>query len=120
MSRLLQNLTVLFCAFQLGCGYILYPERRGQRGGQLDAAIVVLDAVGLLLFIVPGVVAFAVDFSSGTIYLPGGGRRYGAFDPAHPDPRTIEAVVEQETGTRIALRDAEVIPLRSLDGAANP
>ena len=31
-----------------------------------------LDAVGLLFFFVPGVIAFAVDFSNGTIYLPDG------------------------------------------------
>lgn len=56
------------------CGVILHPERKGQRAGRLDPAIVVLDAVGLLLFFVPGVVAFAVDFATGTIYLPGGRR----------------------------------------------
>jgi hypothetical protein len=56
----------------LGCGTILYPERRGQRAGQLDAGIVVLDALGLLVFFVPGVVAFAVDFATGAIYLPRG------------------------------------------------
>nr|WP_269783542.1 hypothetical protein [Marinibactrum halimedae] len=54
------------------CGTILHPERRGQSGGQLDPAIVVLDAVGLLMFFVPGVVAFAVDFTTGAIYLPRG------------------------------------------------
>ena len=31
----------------------------------------VLDGIGLLFFIIPGVIAFAVDFSNGTIYLPG-------------------------------------------------
>lgn len=56
------------------CGVILHPERKGQRAGRLDPAIVVLDAVGLLLFFVPGVVAFAVDFATGTIYLSGGRR----------------------------------------------
>lgn len=53
-----------------GCGTILYPERRGQPAGPLDWKIVALDAVGLLLFFVPGVIAFAVDFTTGTIYLP--------------------------------------------------
>lgn len=62
-----------------GCGTILYPERRGQTGGKLDTAVVILDGLGLLLFLIPGIVAFAVDFGSGAIYLPGG-RRADAAD----------------------------------------
>lgn len=54
------------------CGTIIHPERKGQTSGRLDTSIVLLDALGLLFFFVPGVIAFAVDFSNGTIYLPGG------------------------------------------------
>lgn len=61
----------------LGCGYLLHPERRGQRGGNIDPGIAILDGVGLLLFIIPGVIAFAVDFTTGTIYYPAG-RRTGS------------------------------------------
>ena len=32
---------------------------------------VALNGIGLLLFLLPGVIAFAVDFSTGAIYLPG-------------------------------------------------
>jgi hypothetical protein len=69
-----------------GCGMILHPERRGQpTGGGLDWSIVALDAVGLLLFFIPGVIAFAVDFSTGAIYLPPPG--YGdAGTPANDKP----------------------------------
>lgn len=35
--------------------------------------VAALNAVGLLFFFVPGVVAFGVDFMTGAIYLPGGG-----------------------------------------------
>ena len=31
-----------------------------------------LDALGLFVWFIPGVIAFAVDFSNGTIYLPSG------------------------------------------------
>ena len=55
------------------CGTLLYPERRGQTNGQIDVGVAALDAIGLLFFFVPGVVAFGVDFITGTIYLPGGG-----------------------------------------------
>jgi hypothetical protein len=58
----------------VGCGTILYPERKGQIDGRIDPGVAVLDATGLLFFFVPGVIAFAVDFSNGTIYLPGGKR----------------------------------------------
>jgi hypothetical protein len=55
-----------------GCGTILYPERRGQPAGTLDCGVILLDGLGLLLFFLPGVIAFAVDFSTGAIYLPEG------------------------------------------------
>lgn len=57
----------------VGCGYILYPERRNQQvhNGRLDVGVVLLDAIGLCFFIIPGIIAFAVDISSQTIYLPG-------------------------------------------------
>ncbi|MBD3674257.1 MAG: hypothetical protein HUJ26_12100 [Planctomycetaceae bacterium] len=54
----------------VSCGTLLYPERIGQTRGPLDPAVVALDTVGLLLFVVPGAIAFAVDFYNGTIYLP--------------------------------------------------
>ncbi len=53
-----------------GCGTIFYPERRGQPAGLLDWKVVALDTLGLLFFFIPGVIAFAVDFNNGTIYLP--------------------------------------------------
>ena len=60
-----------------GCGTLLHGERRGQlHSNQLDWGIVALDGLGLLLFFVPGVVAFAVDFATGAIYLP--------LEPASP------------------------------------
>jgi hypothetical protein len=53
-----------------GCGTILYPERRYQPHGDVDLKVVALDTLGLLLFFIPGVIAFAVDFTTGAIYLP--------------------------------------------------
>lgn len=63
-----------------GCGTLLYPERKGQSGGRIDPAVAILDGIGLLLFLIPGLIAFAVDFSNGTIYLPGGRRAEKADD----------------------------------------
>lgn len=61
----------LLAASLTGCGTLLYPERKGQGSGRLDPSIVMLDGIGLLLFLVPGIIAFAVDFGNDTIYLPG-------------------------------------------------
>ncbi len=78
-----------------GCGVLLYPERQGQTGGNLDVAIVLLDGIGLLFFVVPGLVAFGVDFYQGTIYLPGG--RAGAFTDNDLRTVKIEGKVSEES-----------------------
>lgn len=73
MNYLTRFLLIFVIIFNLSaCGTILYPERKGQVGGRLDVGVVLLNAVGLLVYFIPGVIAFAVDFSNGTIYLPGG------------------------------------------------
>ncbi|WP_105103858.1 hypothetical protein [Microbulbifer pacificus] len=71
------------------CGYFLYPERKGQSGGRVDPVVVILDGAGLLFGILPGIVAFAVDITNGTIYLPAGGssaidRHLTASEPDAP------------------------------------
>ncbi|MDZ7830119.1 MAG: hypothetical protein U5L07_00040 [Desulfobacterales bacterium] len=89
------------------CGYLLHPDRRGQTGGRIDVGIVALDGIGLLFFLVPGIIAFAVDFSTGCIYLPGG--RFSAIpdndeirviqvDPAELNEAAIKKIIIRETG----------------------
>ncbi len=74
--KILSTVIIVFFLFQIvSCGTILYPERRGQAHGQIDPAVAILDAAGLLLFIIPGVIAFAVDFATGAIYLPSGKKK---------------------------------------------
>jgi hypothetical protein len=97
------------------CGTIIHPERRGQPAGTLDPAIVVLDAVGLLLFFIPGIIAFAVDFSNGTIYLPSesavlvpvpaGSQSFKTIhvEPAQLTPQKLEEVVGEQTGQPVRL-----------------
>lgn len=77
----------------LGCATIFFPERQGQRSGKVDPNILILDGVGLLFFLIPGLIAFGVDFATGAIYLPPGVERgQGPFirdDPAQsgkPEP----------------------------------
>ena len=103
--------SVLLCS---SCGTILHPERRGQPAGRLDPKIVALDAVGMLFFFVPGVIAFAVDFSNGTIYLPpdhygqdqsspGNDAIQVKVDPSELNAEQIERIVETHTNKDISL-----------------
>ena len=54
-----------------GCGYILHPERVGSPpSAQIDLGVVILDSLLVIFFVIPGVVAFAIDISTGCIYIP--------------------------------------------------
>ena len=126
---LVSGLCSAFSASTFGCGTVLHPERRGQAAGPLDWKIVALDAVGLLFFFVPGVVAFAVDFSNGTIYLPT--EEYGSADRSTSSPELrqfkmsaagisysqIEDVVSKHVGREVRLLPGkyETRELRSID-----
>lgn len=50
----------------------MFPERRGHSEGKIDPNVVVMDGIGLLFFVIPGLVGFIVDFTTGAIYLPVG------------------------------------------------
>ena len=63
-----------------GCGYFLYPERRGN-SGNVDGGVLVMDLLWLLPGIVPGVIALIVDFSSGAIYTGRGGGHAVVMSP---------------------------------------
>ena len=80
------------------CGTVFYPERKGQISGRIDPVVAIANGVGLLFFIVPGVVAFAVDFATGAIYLPGG-RRAELAPNATPD--SLSEQLYASTGQRI-------------------
>ena len=94
-----------------GCGTLLYPERRGQKAGHLDVGVVILDTIGLLFFIIPGVIAFCVDFSNGTIYLPATSKvqlKQIKFDPKRTTLVQIEKIIKDETGQSVKLDGSNV------------
>lgn len=122
-------LVVLFFACTVvSCGTILYPERRGQPAGRIDVGVAVLDGLGLLIFFIPGIIAFAVDFATGAIYLPPGSSRVVLHPPDFRDAKVvraqaealtrhgIEAVVEKEIGQKIDLLSPETRVARVLPG----
>lgn len=103
------------------CGTILYPQRSGQKAGQIDPAVAILDGVGLLFFIIPGVIAFAVDFSNHSIYLPQGhsSNKFSQIKiDSKMDMATIENFIRAETGRTIDLQQSNVAVTR-LDSVAD-
>lgn len=57
------------------CGTLLFDERTDDHSGRVDPNVVVLDGLGLLFFLLPGVIAFVVDHHTGALYLPNGVER---------------------------------------------
>jgi len=129
----MKKLISLFCAAAVlnltACGTILYPERVGQqKTGRIDPAVAILDGVGLLVFIIPGLIAYAVDFSNGTIYLP----RETSFEFSsdddliainvgkdHLSQSEIDDVVSKKIGKHINSGQAEIYKLKD-DGTKIP
>jgi hypothetical protein len=115
---------------QVSCGTILYPERRGQKSGRLDVAVILLDGACLLLFVIPGIVAFAVDFGTGAIYLPAedsprkspetpstGPMQQVRVAPAELTAQRLEAIVREQTGKTVHLSPGRyrAMRLQSID-----
>lgn len=73
------SLTLVMVLELTACGTIFYPERKGTKSGSIDPVVAVADAIGLLFFFIPGIIAFAVDFSNGTIYTSHG--RHSSLTP---------------------------------------
>ncbi len=99
-----------------GCGTLFYPERRGQLNGQIDPAVAALNAIGILFYVVPGLIAFAIDFATGAIYLPEG--RYSVAperlqeavgSDGHIDHARLRAILREELARDLPLDDPRLI-----------
>ena len=100
-----------------GCGLLLHPGRNGApHSNQIDWKVAALDGLGLILFFVPGVIAFAVDFYTGTIYLPANNGHVGhtasksELKQRHVSREelqmsSIEKAVSDHVGQNVSLRD---------------
>lgn len=92
------------------CGTLFYPDRRGQIEGKIDPVIAAMDAIGILFYVLPGLIAFAIDFTTGAIYMPNG--KY-AMDPqqlhdavgadGQIDNSKLKAIILRETGQSLPL-----------------
>ncbi len=116
---------ITFLVSLTSCGYFLYPERRGQTKGEIDLPILLLDGSSLLfaavtgaaVIAVAGVVALAVDFTSGCIYLPGKGKKAGVevvpFDNTRPLAQAdLESILSGYTGSPVHLEPGSITLLR--------
>ena len=116
-SRILAALLASSLLAQLAaCGTLFYPERRGQLNGQIDPAVAALNAVGILFYVVPGLIAFAIDFVTGAIYLPEG--RYSVAperlrDAIGADGRIdraqLRAILQEQLARDLPLDDPRLI-----------
>ncbi|MEI9476591.1 MAG: hypothetical protein WCO26_08455 [Deltaproteobacteria bacterium] len=117
------GLSVVLITQLYGCGAIIHPERRGQKSGTIDPGIAILDALWLFVFIIPGLVAFGIDFTTGAIFLPGGTKRSSAsgdfgkmvvvkVKASELNEKTIREIVMKQTGcSELDMSKAKIYPL---------
>ncbi len=116
-NRIIGGVLAASLVIQLSaCGTLFYPDRRGQIDGRIDPAVAVLNAVGLLFYVIPGLIAFAIDFATGAIYLPNG--QYSVAPEklqdaigadGQIDQARLKAIIEAETGRSLPLDDPRLI-----------
>ncbi len=118
LGKLMSVAVIVSMLFATACGTLMYPERRGQEKGDLDGQVVIGNALFLLLGVVPGVVAFAVDYSTGALYLPAEGADMSVLPEDMSQMRVvyldgevtesrIQEALQEETGEDIELAQIE-------------
>lgn len=117
MKRFLTAILLsIYLSSSTGCGLLLHPERQGQKQGKIDVKIAILDGIGLLFYVVPGLVAFGIDFYQGTIYLPNSS--FSSLEDLENSEtiqldegvteEEVEEIIRQHTGVTIDLSSDEL------------
>lgn len=117
-TRVIGGLLVATLLTQLtACGTLFFPDRRGQIEGRIDPVVAGLNAIGILFYVIPGLIAFGIDFATGAIYLPGG--LTSQVDPldlqnvvdadGKIDTAKLKALIEMQTGHSLPLDDPRLI-----------
>ena len=117
-SRVIGGALIATLLTQLtACGTIFYPDRRGQIGGKIDPVVAAMDAIGILFYVIPGLIAFGIDFATGAIYLPEG--QTAQVDPQQlkqligkdgkVDQYALKTLIETSTGHQLPLDDPRLI-----------
>lgn len=117
-TRVIGGLIVAALLTQLtACGTLFFPDRRGQIEGRIDPMVAGLNAIGILFYVIPGLIAFGIDFATGAIYLPGGLTSQVAPEDLQNlvnadgkiDPIKLKALIEVQTGHSLPLDDPRLI-----------
>ncbi|MFP5424084.1 MAG: polyribonucleotide nucleotidyltransferase [Gammaproteobacteria bacterium] len=117
-TRVIGGLIVAALLTQLtACGTLFFPDRRGQIEGRIDPMVAGLNAIGILFYVIPGLIAFGIDFATGAIYLPGGlTSQVDTQDlqnvvdaDGKVDPIKLKALIEVQTGHSLPLDDPRLI-----------
>ncbi|PAU55895.1 polyribonucleotide nucleotidyltransferase [Pseudomonas sp. PIC25] len=116
-SRVIGGVLIAALLSQLSaCGTLFFPDRRGQIEGKIDPVVAALDAVGILFYVIPGLIAFGIDFATGAIYLPD--NQYSVApetlkdaigSDGQIDRAKLKAIIERETGHSLPLDDPRLI-----------
>ncbi len=98
------------------CGTLFFPDRRGQIEGRVDPLVAGLNAVGILFYVIPGLIAFGIDFATGAIYLPNDQYsvapeklREAIGEDGKVDPHKLKAILHRELGRDLPLDDPRLI-----------
>ena len=102
------------------CGTLFWPDRRGQIEGKVDPLVVGLDAIGILFYVIPGLIAFGVDFATGAIYQEGGKTAQVAPEKLQQaigadgkvDRSKLQAILQTELGRNLPLDDPRLVEHR--------
>jgi hypothetical protein len=117
-SRLIGGAVAAALVTQLtACGTLFWPDRRGQIEGRIDPVVAALDAIGILFYVLPGLIAFGVDFATGAIYLNDGKTAQVAPEKLQQaigsdgkvDNLKLQAILETELGRSLPLDDTRLI-----------
>lgn len=120
-SRVIGGVMIATLLTQLtACGTLFYPDRRGQIDGKVDPVIVALDAVGILFYVIPGLLALGIDFATGAVYYPDGTTAQVSPEKLRPaveadgtiNRTALQAILESELGQRLPLNDPRLIEHR--------
>lgn len=116
-SRVIGGVLIAALLSQLSaCGTLFFPDRRGQIEGKIDPVVAALDAIGILFYVIPGLIAFGIDFATGAIYLPD--NQYSVApetlkdaigSDGQIDRAKLKAIIERETGHSLPLDDPRLI-----------
>lgn len=87
-------LSILFISFLLlsSCGTLIkFKQINKPVSNKIDYSIVGLDSIGLVLFVIPGVAAFSIDYLTGTIFLPAD----GTIQTSNLDSKSLQKILKK-------------------------